>query len=226
MLLSPVLLPWGRKGHNYLCWQIGREWENSIAICACPPQPGSWGSIATISNLWFQQVLWPHLSQQGSVGGNGYCIWVCSPVLAGHVESATIVSTGASASREHCSGPLALWLMPQISSLGTFQTTIFSVGLRLGESTCKPSRRGVPVFYGTLGPPDISHWHSKPDILGACLSGVDLRGWGTWCWVSTPCFSGSWDPFFLCHWTGTGSFCETVSLPLLPISVCSFYPLL
>lgn len=123
-------------------------------------------------------MLWPHLSQQGSVGGNGYCIWVCSPVLAGHVESATIVSTGASASREHCSGPLALWLMPQISSLGTFQTTIFSLGLRLGESTCKPSRREVLGFYGTLGPPDISHWHSKPDILGACFSGVDFRGWG------------------------------------------------
>ena len=57
--------------------------------------------------------------------------------------------------------------------LGTFQTTIFLVGL--GDSETSPYeafKRGISVSYNTLGPLDISPFaFSRPDVLEAHLSG-------------------------------------------------------
>ena len=64
-------------------------------------------------------------------------------------------------------------------SLGTFQTAVISLDLRVNETACEPFTRGDSVSYSTLGPLDVSFiGFFKPSILGSHISGVDPRGWG------------------------------------------------
>lgn len=91
-----------------------------------------------------------------------------------------------------------------------------------------PLRAGF-LFYSFPG--HIPHSFSKPGIWGAHFSCARSKGWGAWCrawilhrekpiplWHVLVVNHRSWRPVFFLG--------KTVSLPLLPVSLLSFYPLL
>lgn len=74
-------------------------------------------------------------------------------------------------------------------------------------------------------------WCLKSDISGTCLSGTGPKGWGASCGTWTFCSSRVVTVLvrsllLVGHPSAGGVWGHTASLPLLPVSVWSFYPLL
>lgn len=82
-----------------------------------------------------------------------------------------------------------------------------------------------PLAHWSLG--HQSHRLPNPHIFGAYTFGAGARGWG----IPTSCSSGTSSELvrclpIVCYFTGSEVYGQTMSFPLLPISVWSFYPLL
>lgn len=187
-------------------------------------------SIATVYDLWPQQVPWlpapTHLS--GAVGR--YHVQAYPPVLASYVESATVCLHVQRVLTVH--HPLSQ--CPQISkwisltySQGIFQTAVLFFAGSWNEQNLMwaLSKRVFSVLW------DQPDWFSKPDIPGAHVSSNDPRGQGTSCRAPTPCLSSrstclvrslpcvpSFHIILLPTTLGVGIFFTRLSLPLLPFS--------
>ena len=112
-----------------------------------------------------------------------------------------------------------------------FSNCCFSLGLRVSKDVHGLSRRGVIVSYSTLGPPDISPvgFTNQPFwVLSSwfIFQGLQSPLWSTNPWHLQKSAYLVRSLSLMCHHTKGGFFCETVSLPLLPILMWSSFPLL
>ena len=163
---------------------MGWEWENILILrLACPSlgvgeyyncilqlQQGSRRVLQLLTSTYLSKAV-------GGCHNRAHLL-----VLAGQFESAKMVPTTASFSREsfNCPLPLQQMLLEQQMNFLPIQSRYFSncyflLGLRVNKTTCQPCQRGNLSFLQHFG----SLQFPKPDILGAYLFSTDPKGWGT-----------------------------------------------
>ena len=115
--------------------------------------------------------------------------------------------------------------------LGTLQILALALALSTNWSLHKPFKSSSSIPYSSMVLLDlvpIDFQNQAFEGEGAYLSSARLKGEGAWCGVQSLHFSGEisifWGSLLIvghCFWGGVPG--ETMSLPLLPISMCLFY---